>query len=1085
MKQLIKSMLLLSLVVGLVFAVNRQIPKSQMKMDKMKRMEPDYRRGLGATRDACPHQYPNNEDAVVTVIDSSTNGFGMVSTVTRPMDVNSDGNMLVVYRQYAGENTTHGQLGAGYGVVGDGTINWDVQYNVNYNGNPPWGGGGVGYSPDSPTSQARYPSALASEEYPYGIWNEYTGGPPTATPWPAECSNYGGRPYFSYDEFGWGGESWLYPVDLDPLYNCEKDLWTGSVGYGYDATDGEHHVSVVYDDWTRDGNYLFTSEAVSDGYIVLGTETLIVNPAHLGTTGYSSTAILSMNDNGQGLLGIDGIFAGNDMDTGTCGAPASNLTCNKTPMFKITNDYGQSWAGNHAAFDFYYVPDDVFDDIFSYWPNTDVDACTGETSIINDFWSWYEFDMRVDAEGNPHIVISIIAESDLNFHFLDGYTGFYHLTIDRDNLASPGAINTPTGWNWSFVPLPANDSFAWSRPDGYSYLYGAMCQISLSRDNPDIVYMVANIANQGTMSSEHDANGDGIEDDPCGTQDAPHELYPNWSEDVWVAKSEDNGSTWIQLQNLTATERDPNHTGTNNCSPEEQYVHTAHWSDDDRVYFQYNQPNWEFNEIGDPLGADCMNRVFLGYSWVTGTGVPGCTDAGNCSYDADATFDNGSCGSGIYTCDDGTSGCGCDDVCGDTLEAPAVIDCNGDCDGGAVTLCNPGGGGYCADPGTEICNEYSYNDGDCDNLNSWYDCTGLFCGTDDPLFYETGCADAGYIGCDGGRCYTCSDGVSTTYGDCAGNGAIWSVETDATSGDDTVTEEASCNGQWVTFANEGFDENEIPSNETGDPDECYCTAAGAESGCEVSCVALGDLNGDGGWNVLDIVTLANCILANSCAELENGCAGDLNGDGGWNVLDIVTLANCVLANNCGGRVDDASEASLIKKDNLVSIEANGFIGGVQMTLSHSSDFTIEMTDRALFADYLTTGNETKLLVISPETEDLFSYNGEFEITEVIVANSQNEVSVDMPIAASFNLSDAYPNPFNPVTTMTLTMPMAGDMKVEVYNLLGQVVATLANGYMDASTYTLIWDASNASSGVYFVQADAAGFTKTQKLMLVK
>ena len=64
-----------------------------------------------------------------------------------------------------------------------------------------------------------------------------------------------------------------------------------------------------------------------------------------------------------------------------------------------------------------YVPDDVFDDIFSYWPNTDVDACTGETSIINDFWSWYEFDMRVDAEGNPHIVISIIAESDLNFHF--------------------------------------------------------------------------------------------------------------------------------------------------------------------------------------------------------------------------------------------------------------------------------------------------------------------------------------------------------------------------------------------------------------------------------------------------------------------------------------------------------------------------------------------------------------------------------------------------------------------------------------------------------------------------------------------
>ena len=69
MKQLIKSMFIMSLVIGLVFAINRRIPKSQMKIDKMKRMEPDYRRGLGATRDACPHQYPNNEDAVVTVID--------------------------------------------------------------------------------------------------------------------------------------------------------------------------------------------------------------------------------------------------------------------------------------------------------------------------------------------------------------------------------------------------------------------------------------------------------------------------------------------------------------------------------------------------------------------------------------------------------------------------------------------------------------------------------------------------------------------------------------------------------------------------------------------------------------------------------------------------------------------------------------------------------------------------------------------------------------------------------------------------------------------------------------------------------
>ena len=65
------------------------------------------------------------------------------------------------------------------------------------------------------------------------------------------------------------------------------------------------------------------------------------------------------------------------------------------------------------------------------------------------------------------------------------------------------------------------------------------------------------------------------------------------------------------------------------------------------------------------------------------------------------------------------------------------------------------------------------------------------------------------------------------------------------------------------------------------------------------CSNLGDVNGDGGWNVLDVVSLVNCVLGGTCAELENSCAGDVNSDGGWNVLDVVSLVNCVLAGTCG------------------------------------------------------------------------------------------------------------------------------------------------------------------------------------------
>ena len=83
---------------------------------------------------------------------------------------------------------------------------------------------------------------------------------------------------------------------------------------------------------------------------------------------------------------------------------------------------------------------------------------------------------------------------------------------------------------------------------------------------------------------------------------------------------------------------------------------------------------------------------------------------------------------------------------------------------------------------------------------------------------------------------------------------------------------------------------------------CYTLPTPGESNtiCMACFCAIGDINCDGGWNVLDIVGLANCVLADNCIDADDGCAADINGDGGWNVLDIVSLANCVLAGSCGG-----------------------------------------------------------------------------------------------------------------------------------------------------------------------------------------
>ena len=233
------------------------------------------------------------------LIDSSSNGYGMVVSSTRPID-NDEDNWIVVYRQYAGEGTTHGQLGSAWTEdIGD-VEDWTVYTNINANGNPEWGGGGI--CEDGTCAQGRYPSAAASEEYPYGIWNEYTG----------QNSTYGGRPYYTYDEFGWDGDSYAYPlnIDLDWL-NSAKDQWVGSAQYSFDSDMDMGVMNVAYNDWTRNSVYLFHSEVVDgSGLVVFGSEQEPLDlPSHFGDSGYITSPLVTMNDNGDGAVAVLGIFA--------------------------------------------------------------------------------------------------------------------------------------------------------------------------------------------------------------------------------------------------------------------------------------------------------------------------------------------------------------------------------------------------------------------------------------------------------------------------------------------------------------------------------------------------------------------------------------------------------------------------------------------------------------------------------------------------------------------------------------------------------------------------------------------------------
>jgi hypothetical protein len=185
------------------------------------------------------------------------------------------------------------------------------------------------------------------------------------------------------------------------------------------------------------------------------------------------------------------------------------------------------------------------------------------------------------------------------------------------------------------------------------------------------------------------------------------------------------------------------------------------------------------------------------------------------------------------------------------------------------------------------------------------------------------------------------------------------------------------------------------------------------------------------------------------------------------------------------KLQRANSVKLIQTAEGLKYEADGYVG-FEITLEHGADFEINVTESSFIADYKTTGNTTKVIVVAPETENLFSSTGDYTIIDVIAGTNGGEaLSANITLVTEFGLSNAYPNPFNPTTSVKLGIPADGFVSIKIYNLMGQVVATLHEGDLTANSYTFTWDAVNVASGMYFLKAETAGNVDVQKIMLMK
>ncbi|PJC40818.1 MAG: hypothetical protein CO042_01790, partial [Parcubacteria group bacterium CG_4_9_14_0_2_um_filter_41_8] len=85
----------------------------------------------------------------------------------------------------------------------------------------------------------------------------------------------------------------------------------------------------------------------------------------------------------------------------------------------------------------------------------------------------------------------------------------------------------------------------------------------------------------------------------------------------------------------------------------------------------------------------------------------------------------------------------------------------------------------------------------------------------------------------------------------------------------------------------------------------------------------------------------------------------------------------------------------------------------------------------------------------------------------------------------FALAPNFPNPFNASTTIQYDVPTDGHVTLEIYDALGQHVATLADENHLAGQYQVVWPADGAASGLYFVRMRAANFSQVRRMTLLK
>ncbi len=185
-----------------------------------------------------------------------------------------------------------------------------------------------------------------------------------------------------------------------------------------------------------------------------------------------------------------------------------------------------------------------------------------------------------------------------------------------------------------------------------------------------------------------------------------------------------------------------------------------------------------------------------------------------------------------------------------------------------------------------------------------------------------------------------------------------------------------------------------------------------------------------------------------------------------NLVDIASTGTGTNTLAHFATLDSTSEAKVIFDDN----KATAYVAGFR-TDKDSSGVFVYIAGRPYRLDNAASAADYNYIIDNWMTG--------------VMPTGIKEDQTGTAIAETFSLDQNYPNPFNPSTRISYSVQKAGLVTLKIYDVLGREVATLVNGFQQANSYSVSFNASGLASGIYFYKLQAGNFVQTRKMMLLK